>query len=196
MTGRPLKRAIWSSSMMFTAAAQCFEYTVSELKEGNTPGLRHIFLKFLRQHHQLCVFSSISSQSCAGFYGAACRSVGALHEFKWQPRGLCVTGKLKLDRDFSKYNYLSLDSAVVSGLDDAANFRTVRVSRAHTCVCMTGGASALCLTLMTFGTDFPLCGISVNSVWRGRARRRSDCPVISTAEQTNKRALASVLLAV
>ncbi|XP_006793712.1 unconventional myosin-Ib isoform X2 [Neolamprologus brichardi] len=34
--------------------------------------------------------------------------------------------KLKLDRDFSKYNYLSLDSAVVSGLDDAANFRTVR----------------------------------------------------------------------
>uniref|UniRef100_UPI0037E7E945 unconventional myosin-Ib isoform X2 n=1 Tax=Semicossyphus pulcher TaxID=241346 RepID=UPI0037E7E945 len=34
--------------------------------------------------------------------------------------------KLKLDRDFSKYNYLSLDSAVVNGLDDAANFRTVR----------------------------------------------------------------------
>lgn len=36
--------------------------------------------------------------------------------------------KLKLDRDFSKYNYLSLDSATVNGLDDAANFRTVRVS--------------------------------------------------------------------
>ncbi|XP_071349060.1 unconventional myosin-Ib isoform X1 [Trachinotus anak] len=34
--------------------------------------------------------------------------------------------KLKLHRDFSKYNYLSLDSAVVTGLDDAANFRTVR----------------------------------------------------------------------
>ncbi|XP_032385525.1 unconventional myosin-Ib isoform X7 [Etheostoma spectabile] len=34
--------------------------------------------------------------------------------------------KLKLDRDFSKYNYLSLDSAVVNGLDDAANFRTVK----------------------------------------------------------------------
>ncbi|XP_040912499.1 unconventional myosin-Ib isoform X6 [Toxotes jaculatrix] len=34
--------------------------------------------------------------------------------------------KLKLYRDFSKYNYLSLDSAVVNGLDDAANFRTVR----------------------------------------------------------------------
>ncbi|KAM9347706.1 unconventional myosin-Ib isoform 3-T3 [Symphorus nematophorus] len=34
--------------------------------------------------------------------------------------------KLKLDRDFSKYNYLSLDSASVNGLDDAANFRTVR----------------------------------------------------------------------
>ncbi|XP_053732670.1 unconventional myosin-Ib isoform X5 [Synchiropus splendidus] len=34
--------------------------------------------------------------------------------------------KLKLDRDFSRYNYLSLDSAVVNGLDDAANFRTVR----------------------------------------------------------------------
>ncbi|XP_029385603.1 unconventional myosin-Ib isoform X1 [Echeneis naucrates] len=34
--------------------------------------------------------------------------------------------KLKLHRDFSKYNYLSLDSAIVNGLDDAANFRTVR----------------------------------------------------------------------
>ncbi|XP_029113798.1 unconventional myosin-Ib isoform X4 [Scleropages formosus] len=34
--------------------------------------------------------------------------------------------KLKLDRDLSKYNYLSLDSAAVNGLDDAANFRTVR----------------------------------------------------------------------
>ncbi|XP_061782490.1 unconventional myosin-Ib isoform X6 [Nerophis lumbriciformis] len=34
--------------------------------------------------------------------------------------------KLKLDRDFSKYNYLSLDSAVVNGLDDATSFRTVR----------------------------------------------------------------------
>ncbi|XP_065149151.1 unconventional myosin-Ib isoform X5 [Paramisgurnus dabryanus] len=33
---------------------------------------------------------------------------------------------LKLDRDFSKYNYLSLDSATVNGLDDAASFRTVR----------------------------------------------------------------------
>lgn len=40
------------------------------------------------------------------------------------------------------------------------------------------------LTLVTFGTDFPLCVISVNSAWRGRARRRSGCPVISTAEQT------------
>ncbi|XP_050975230.1 unconventional myosin-Ib isoform X1 [Labeo rohita] len=34
--------------------------------------------------------------------------------------------KLKLDRDVSKYNYLSLDSAIVNGLDDAANFRSVR----------------------------------------------------------------------
>uniref|UniRef100_A0A3P9HCY7 Unconventional myosin-Ib n=1 Tax=Oryzias latipes TaxID=8090 RepID=A0A3P9HCY7_ORYLA len=34
--------------------------------------------------------------------------------------------KLKLDRDVSKYNYLCLDSASVSGVDDAANFRTVR----------------------------------------------------------------------
>ncbi|XP_056320897.1 unconventional myosin-Ib isoform X4 [Danio aesculapii] len=34
--------------------------------------------------------------------------------------------KLKLDRDFSKYNYLSLDSATVNGLDDATSFRTVR----------------------------------------------------------------------
>ncbi|XP_069388501.1 unconventional myosin-Ib isoform X3 [Paralichthys olivaceus] len=34
--------------------------------------------------------------------------------------------KLKLHRDFSKYNYLSLDSAAVNGLDDSANFRTVR----------------------------------------------------------------------
>lgn len=50
--------------------------------------------------------------------------------FKRQPRGLCVTEKLKLHRDFSHYNYLSLDSAVVNGLDDAANFRTVRVSSA------------------------------------------------------------------
>uniref|UniRef100_A0A2I3HGG7 Myosin IB n=1 Tax=Nomascus leucogenys TaxID=61853 RepID=A0A2I3HGG7_NOMLE len=29
-------------------------------------------------------------------------------------------------RDFSRYNYLSLDSAKVNGVDDAANFRTVR----------------------------------------------------------------------
>ncbi|XP_039611264.1 unconventional myosin-Ib isoform X9 [Polypterus senegalus] len=34
--------------------------------------------------------------------------------------------KLNLERDFSKYNYLSLDSATVNGVDDAANFRTVR----------------------------------------------------------------------
>ncbi|XP_049583635.1 unconventional myosin-Ib isoform X4 [Syngnathus scovelli] len=34
--------------------------------------------------------------------------------------------KLKLYRDFSKYNYLSLDSAVVNGLDDATSFRTVK----------------------------------------------------------------------
>lgn len=39
-----------------------------------------------------------------------------------------LSEKLKLDRDFSKYNYLSLDSATVNGLDDAASFRTVRVS--------------------------------------------------------------------
>lgn len=45
---------------------------------------------------------------------------------------LCATEKLKLNRDFSKYNYLSLDSAVVNGLDDAANFRTVRVSSLDT----------------------------------------------------------------
>ncbi|TRY54351.1 hypothetical protein DNTS_011116 [Danionella cerebrum] len=34
--------------------------------------------------------------------------------------------KLKLERDFSKYNYLSLDSATVNGLDDAGSFKTVR----------------------------------------------------------------------
>ncbi|KAF5905910.1 unconventional myosin-Ib isoform X6, partial [Clarias magur] len=34
--------------------------------------------------------------------------------------------KLKLERDVSKYNYLSLDSAIANGHDDAANFRTVR----------------------------------------------------------------------
>ncbi|XP_077175612.1 unconventional myosin-Ib isoform X3 [Paroedura picta] len=34
--------------------------------------------------------------------------------------------QLKLERDFSRYNYLSLDSAKVNGVDDAANFRTVR----------------------------------------------------------------------
>lgn len=51
---------------------------------------------------------------------------------KYQPHGLFATEKLKLERDFSKYNYLSLDSAAVSNLDDAANFRTVRVSISHT----------------------------------------------------------------
>lgn len=49
---------------------------------------------------------------------------------------MCATEKLKLDRDFSKYNYLSLDSAAVNGLDDAANFRTVRVSSRHAFVCL------------------------------------------------------------
>jgi len=39
-----------------------------------------------------------------------------------------LLGKLKLERDFSRYNYLGLDSAKVNGVDDAANFRTVRVS--------------------------------------------------------------------
>ncbi|XP_041120568.1 unconventional myosin-Ib-like isoform X2 [Polyodon spathula] len=34
--------------------------------------------------------------------------------------------KLKLERDFSKYNYLSLDSATVTGVDDAVCFRTVK----------------------------------------------------------------------
>ncbi|KAH0621594.1 hypothetical protein JD844_023069 [Phrynosoma platyrhinos] len=34
--------------------------------------------------------------------------------------------KLKLERDFNRYNYLSLGSAIVNGVDDAANFRTVR----------------------------------------------------------------------
>ncbi|XP_010210530.1 PREDICTED: unconventional myosin-Ib isoform X3 [Tinamus guttatus] len=34
--------------------------------------------------------------------------------------------ELKLERDFSRYNYLGLDSARVNGVDDAANFRTVR----------------------------------------------------------------------
>ncbi|MEE6490433.1 hypothetical protein FKM82_015875 [Ascaphus truei] len=37
-----------------------------------------------------------------------------------------LLNKLKLERDFNKYNYLSLDSANVNGMDDAANFRTVR----------------------------------------------------------------------
>ncbi|XP_075036033.1 unconventional myosin-Ib isoform X3 [Mixophyes fleayi] len=37
-----------------------------------------------------------------------------------------LLSKLKLERDFSKYNYLSLDSAKVNGVDDASNFRTVR----------------------------------------------------------------------
>lgn len=47
-----------------------------------------------------------------------------------------VTEKLKLHREFSKYNYLSLDSAAVNGLDDAANFRTVRVSSARAYICI------------------------------------------------------------
>ncbi|XP_038277818.1 unconventional myosin-Ib isoform X4 [Dermochelys coriacea] len=37
-----------------------------------------------------------------------------------------LLNKLKLERDFSRYNYLSLDSARVNGVDDAMNFRTVR----------------------------------------------------------------------
>ncbi|XP_039350135.1 unconventional myosin-Ib isoform X3 [Mauremys reevesii] len=37
-----------------------------------------------------------------------------------------LLNKLKLERDFSRYNYLSLDSARVNGVDDAVNFRTVR----------------------------------------------------------------------
>uniref|UniRef100_A0A452SSC7 Unconventional myosin-Ib n=1 Tax=Ursus americanus TaxID=9643 RepID=A0A452SSC7_URSAM len=37
-----------------------------------------------------------------------------------------LLNKLTLERDFSRYNYLSLDSAKVNGVDDAANFRTVR----------------------------------------------------------------------
>ncbi|XP_040213008.1 unconventional myosin-Ib isoform X3 [Rana temporaria] len=37
-----------------------------------------------------------------------------------------LLNKLKLDRDFSKYSYLSLDSAKVNGIDDASNFKTVR----------------------------------------------------------------------
>ncbi|KAF4014255.1 hypothetical protein G4228_005377 [Cervus hanglu yarkandensis] len=37
-----------------------------------------------------------------------------------------LLNKLKLERDFSRYNYLGLDSAKVNGVDDAANFRTVR----------------------------------------------------------------------
>uniref|UniRef100_A0A4W3JZI7 Myosin IB n=1 Tax=Callorhinchus milii TaxID=7868 RepID=A0A4W3JZI7_CALMI len=34
--------------------------------------------------------------------------------------------RLKLEEDYSKYNYLGLDSAKVNGVDDAANFRTVK----------------------------------------------------------------------
>lgn len=44
---------------------------------------------------------------------------------------VCVIqwSKLKLEkRDFSRYNYLSLDSAKVNGVDDAANFRTVKMN--------------------------------------------------------------------
>ncbi|XP_072334647.1 unconventional myosin-Ib isoform X2 [Scyliorhinus torazame] len=34
--------------------------------------------------------------------------------------------QLKLEREFNQYNYLGLDSAKVNGVDDAANFRTVK----------------------------------------------------------------------
>ncbi|XP_041056650.1 unconventional myosin-Ib isoform X2 [Carcharodon carcharias] len=34
--------------------------------------------------------------------------------------------QLKLEREFNQYNYLCLDSAKVNGVDDAANFRTVK----------------------------------------------------------------------
>lgn len=46
-----------------------------------------------------------------------------------------LLGKLKLERDFSRYNYLGLDSARVNGVDDAANFRTVRVRRSRGWLC-------------------------------------------------------------
>uniref|UniRef100_A0A670YT07 Unconventional myosin-Ib n=1 Tax=Pseudonaja textilis TaxID=8673 RepID=A0A670YT07_PSETE len=35
--------------------------------------------------------------------------------------------KLKLEMDFSRYNYLGLGSAKVNGVDDASNFRTVKI---------------------------------------------------------------------
>lgn len=60
------------------------------------------------------------------------KNLGVLGIFKrplkYMPCFFIPSEKLKIDRDFSKYNYLSLDSATVNGLDDAANFRTVRVS--------------------------------------------------------------------
>lgn len=46
-----------------------------------------------------------------------------------------LLGKLKLERDFSRYNYLGLDSARVNGVDDASNFRTVRVRRSRGWLC-------------------------------------------------------------
>lgn len=52
------------------------------------------------------------------------------------------TEKLKLERDFSRYNYLSLDSAKVNGVDDAANFRTVRVRGAPAPCFRMGGPIA------------------------------------------------------
>lgn len=58
-----------------------------------------------------------------------------------------LLGKLKLERDFSRYNYLGLDSARVNGVDDASNFRTVRVRRRRGWLC----TAHQCRVLMALG---------------------------------------------
>lgn len=61
-----------------------------------------------------------------------------------------LLGKLKLERDFSRYNYLGLDSARVNGVDDASNFRTVRVRRSRGWLCTQRQCRVLWLLVCLF----------------------------------------------
>lgn len=89
---------------------------------------------------------------------------------------ICVTEKLKLHRDFSKYNYLSLDSAVVNGLDDAANFRTVRVSTASLPALLLHFTPVAILTRLPAEThvdNFLMIVVLVDKLILNRKRRRN-----------------------
>ncbi|OBS74163.1 hypothetical protein A6R68_15301, partial [Neotoma lepida] len=69
-----------------------------------------------------------ASKLVMSYVAAVCGKGAEVNEVKEQllQSNPVLEDKLKLERDFSRYNYLSLDSAKVNGVDDAANFRTVR----------------------------------------------------------------------